>query len=106
MILTKLVERLETLHFDEVSKETLKNLNGVEVKDCDIYKDITLIENDKKYTLTIYNLYEEETTLNTLRVNDTIQLGIDVEVEYDGMSIDGEIKVDYKNTKLIFKIEI
>ena len=86
--------------------ETLKDLNVVEVKDCDIYKDITLIENDKKYTLTIYNLYEEEATLNTLRVNDTIQLGIDVEVEYDGMSIDGEIKVDYKNTKLIFKIEI
>lgn len=106
MILTKLVERLETLNFDEVSQETLKDLNVVEVKDCDIYKDITLIENDKKYTLTIYNLYEEETTLNTLRVNDTIQLGIDVEVEYDGMSIDGEIKVDYKNTKLIFKIEI
>ena len=106
MILTKLVERLETLNFDEVSQETLKDLNVVEVKDCDIYKDITLIENDKKYTLTIYNLYEEETTLNVLRVNDTIQLGIDVEVEYDGMSIDGEIKVDYKNTKLIFKIEI
>lgn len=106
MILTKLVERLETLNFDEVSQKTLKDLNVVEVKDCDIYKDIALIENDKKYTLTIYNLYEEETTCDTLRVNDTIQLGIDVEVEYDGMSIDGEIKVDYKNTKLIFKIEI
>lgn len=106
MILTKLVERLETLNFDEVSQETLKDLNVVEVKDYDIYKDITLIENAKKYTLTIYNLYEEETACDTLRVNGTIQLGIDVEVEYDGMSIDGEIKVDYKNTKLIFKIEI
>lgn len=106
MILTNLVERLEKLNFGEVSQETLKDLNVIEVEDCDIYKDIVLIDDNKKYTLTIYNLYEEECISDTLKINDTIQLGVDVEVEYDGMSIDGEIKVDYKNTKLIFKIEI
>lgn len=106
MILTNLVEKLEKLNFDEVSQETLKDLSVIEVEDCDIYKDIVLIDDNKKYTLTIYSLLEEECISDTLKINDTIQLGVDVEVEYDGMSIDGEIKVDYKNTKLIFKIEI
>lgn len=106
MILTNLVEKLEKLNFDEVSQETLKDLSVIEVEDCDIYKDIVLIDDNKKYTLTIYSLLEEECISDTLKINDTMQLGVDVEVEYDGMSIDGEIKVDYKNTKLIFKIEI
>lgn len=106
MILTNLVEKLEKLNFDEVSQETLKDLSVIEVEDCDIYKDIVLIDDNKKYTLTIYSLLEEECISDTLKINDTIQLGVDVEVEYDGMSIDGEIKVDYKNIKLIFKIEI